>query len=254
MQIVSRENIEVTSKPSGPSGDGNDDPGAAQTPAPLDSPSQTADVSAEDSQTSVPAQVFDVATTYAATVTPLSREPTTEAPIANVGQVATTRLCKRCGATIPAGKDRCPACRSFAPANQANRRHGLRAKHAPPDVILSADDVLDGLISDQGGLSEMSTLRRSGAAKIRDVEILAAVAKAHVVKHTLDTPTGREAFGKYLAALDRWIRLAALLGLDRRERDAMTLDDYLSQSDPAEDHDTADAVPVPDDDREPEAP
>ena len=64
----------------------------------------------------------------------------------------------------------------------------------------------------------MSTLQRSLAAKIRDVDILCALNKRTVIHEGVDTPTGRRAHDRYLAALDRFLRIAALLGLEREAR------------------------------------
>jgi hypothetical protein len=115
-------------------------------------------------------------------------------------------------------RDPCWKCGKTLPANRLAAKHNLYAKVKPLDVIMNSDQLLDGLLSDKGGPNAMSTLQRSLAAKIRDTDILLALNKRTAIAEGVDTPAGRRAHDRYLAALDRFLRIAALLGLEREAR------------------------------------
>ena len=83
---------------------------------------------------------------------------------------------------------------------------------------MSADQMLAGLVSDKGGADAMTTLQRSLAGKLRDVDVLCALNKRTIVNAGVDTPTGQRAHDRYLASVDRFIRLAGMLGLEREAR------------------------------------
>src|SRR5437667_1354381 len=85
-------------------------------------------------------------------------------------------VCGRCSTTNPADADRCAKCRSWLSGNQAARTSGLYARHQPADVLLTADELLAGVIVDKGGLDQMSTLERAYANKLRAVDVLLSVA------------------------------------------------------------------------------
>ena len=93
---------------------------------------------------------------------------------------------------------------------------------------MTADELLTGMLSDKGGADEMSTLQRSMAAKLRDVEILLALNSRTVIAEGVDAPAGRKAHDRYLKARDRFIRLATALGL-WREAKRITPHEYWRQ-------------------------
>ena len=68
---------------------------------------------------------------------------------------------------MPAG-NQCAVCGAFLPSNSANLRHGFRRFQTtgalPSDLRVSFDEFRDHLISDQGGLDELSRFLRASAA------------------------------------------------------------------------------------------
>jgi hypothetical protein len=114
--------------------------------------------------------------------------------------------------------------------NQVARQQPSAA-HASLPVQMSADAVLDGLIADKGGADSMSTMQRSAAAKVRDIEILIAMNKSIVVRDGLGSRSGRQAHDRTLACLDRWLRLAQLLGTDKSPKPINILDAIAQEPD-----------------------
>jgi len=145
-----------------------------------------------------------------------------------------TVVCARCQTSNPTDAELCSQCKSFLLKNQKSRRSGTFAKYQPADVILTADELFDGVVSDKGGVAEMSTLKRSLAAKLRDADILLSLNKRTIVKDGVETPTGRRAHDRYLAALDRFVRLAMLLGLDREAKRVPTLNEIMHSEEGAD--------------------
>jgi hypothetical protein len=139
-------------------------------------------------------------------------------PIPANGNADGPKVCTKCQAENAATADRCASCQTWLKGNQAARKHGTFARHHPADVIMTADELLEGLVADKGGAAEMSTLQRSLAAKLRDTDILLSLNKRTVIAEGVDAPAGRKAHDRYLAALDRFVRLAAMLGLDREAK------------------------------------
>lgn len=150
------------------------------------------------------------------------------APIAENGTANGLVICRRCQTPNTVGADECRQCNSYLKRNQKRRKTGHRARHHPDDVLMTADDLLAGVISDKGGIDEMSTLQRSMAAKLRDTDVLLALNKRTLIAEGVDTPTGRKAHDRYLSALDRFLRIAALLGLEREAR-RITPHEYWQQ-------------------------
>ena len=136
--------------------------------------------------------------------------------------------CGRCGNVIEAGW-RCK-CGSVGPRNQLARKGGFRAVHHPPDLRMTADELMAGIVSDLGGEPEMSTLERSYARKLADIEVTIRLATADIARAGLLTPGGRvrDSYGALLAGIDRFDRLAMRLGLKRRSRDVQDLAQHLA--------------------------
>lgn len=156
------------------------------------------------------------------------------------GGSAPAASCARCGRSSPVGVDRCPGCQSWLPGNVGAMTHGLYVKTPPPaDVQMSADEVLTGALADCGGAETLTTLERATLAKIRDEEIMLSLLKADIVRCGLHTPNGkvRDSYAAYQAGVDRWLRLVAVVGTQRRSRPVLTLDEYLRRR-------TAPAAPV----------
>ena len=129
-----------------------------------------------------------------------------------------SKTCARCGSDNDSDAGRCASCQSWLTANQGARKHGSFAKYQPDDILLSADELLMGVLSDKGGAAEMPTLQRSLAAKLAGVDILINLNKQVIVAEGVETPAGRKAHDRYLQALDRFVQFAGLLGLQREAK------------------------------------
>ena len=158
-----------------------------------------------------------------------SPEPEAQSPIAPAPYVPQAlanapRTCNACG-TVNKQGHRCSHCGRFLPSNQLRRKNGTRAVYQPASVLMGSDELLNAIVADKGGADSMSALQRSLAAKVRDVDVLLVLNKNAIVRWGIDTPQGRKAHDRYLQALDRFIRLAAQLGLEREAR-ALTPTEY----------------------------
>lgn len=160
----------------------------------------------------------------------------TAAVVAPTGERPTASVCARCQTSNPPGEQRCSSCRSFLPANQMARTSGAYAKFQPEEILLTADQTLEGIVSDLGGVDEMTTLEKGLAGRLRDVDILLGLNKRVLIVEGTASPTGRKAHERYLACLDRYVRIAGMLGLTRRPKQATSLSAYLSaRAEPLED-------------------
>src|SRR5262245_43788969 len=65
------------------------------------------------------------------------------------------RRCARCNEPAPAGTDRCPRCQSWLMGNRGALRSGVYASHVPDDLRFTANQLMDGIISDLGGIEEL---------------------------------------------------------------------------------------------------
>jgi|KBSMisStaDraftv2_1062788.scaffolds.fasta_scaffold09349_2 hypothetical protein len=148
------------------------------------------------------------------------------------GPASDTVTCASCGRQNPVGLSRC-RCGCWLLGNPGNLKHGAYARTKPTDVLMTADELMTGLLVDQGGADEMSTLQRSVAANLRDCVILLALNKRTIVEKGVDDPAGRRAHDRYLAALDRFLRLAAVLGVDRKAKNvgSLTAQEYIRRLD-----------------------
>ena len=108
----------------------------------------------------------------------------------------------------------------FVSGNQVARQSGIFAMHHPPALREAADAFALGVVADLGGEAELSTLERAYVTRLRDLEITQRVLAADLATRGVVTPAGgvRRPFAAYLAALDRFDRLAQRLGVRRRAR------------------------------------
>lgn len=141
------------------------------------------------------------------------------------GQRACPVHCTRCGAVCQPDAGRCPnpRCKCFRPHNQVARRTGIYSRVVPADLRLDADQLKDAIVSDLGGVDELSALEVSTVRKLADVEIMLRLLLHNIVQGGLLTPTSgrvRDVYPAFLAGVDRWDRLASRLGLKRRTKAA----------------------------------
>ena len=132
-----------------------------------------------------------------------------------------TRPCSKCKRPLPSYATRCDTCGAAQPGNQIALRTGTFAQIPPAHLRASADEMLAGVITDLGGESELTTLQRAYAHKLRDCEVIARGLAADLASRGLMTAGGkpRASIDRFLAVLRTWDVLAQRLGLERRERD-----------------------------------
>src|SRR5258708_37172387 len=105
--------------------------------------------------------------------------------------------CSRCNVTLPAGTT-CAGWGAFLPGNEANLRSGVRrfqtTGRLPDDLKVSVDEFLDMVVSDQGGLDELSAIRAGLVRLLRGAEIGSRLCMNHVVVRGYDSRPGRAAY------------------------------------------------------------
>jgi len=129
--------------------------------------------------------------------------------------------CSVCAVDAPAGTNNCPKCGSWLTANRGAVRNDRYSKNVPPDLRLSANQLMDGVVSDLGGLSELSTLEVSYIRKLGDLEIVIRGTASDLATRGLMTPGGgkmRPSFDAFVTALGAFDKYASKLGLKRRQR------------------------------------
>ena len=146
------------------------------------------------------------------------------APNAACGPVA---VCQKCGAQAPVGTTNCPTCGAFVPSNEANLRHGLRRYQTtgvlPPDLKTDIDSFRANVISDQGGLDELPAIRAGLIRLLVDCEVGKRLLMQEVIRRGIDSRPGKAAYASLLATMDKYLRIAVTLGIERRQRDLSVL-------------------------------
>ena len=123
----------------------------------------------------------------------------------------------------------------FLPGNQVAYRHGVKLFERRAELPSALRDALDGfrdaLVADQGGYRELTTVRQGYVERLVATEGVLRLLEGDLAQRGMLTPKGRvrSTYTAWLAALDRWDRLAQRLGLDRRASKVPTLDAYLAQ-------------------------
>jgi hypothetical protein len=124
------------------------------------------------------------------------------------------------------------------PGTPGNLIHGNRsARHAEAVVIAARAALAERLAeieSDQGG--DLSRLKRDGIERYLATTAMIEWLEARLLAEGTMTSRGRKraALDGYLSLLDRAIRLASMIGLDRRTKPAPTLAQYLESKRAAE--------------------
>jgi hypothetical protein len=90
-------------------------------------------------------------------------------------------------------------------------------------------DKAESHIADRGGRDNLSAAVTDACGELAFVLFLLSQWREHFIDKGLTTKGGRvrSAYSPYLATLDRYIRLAQLVGLERRARRAMSPADWL---------------------------
>lgn len=129
----------------------------------------------------------------------------------------------------------------FLPGNQVARQHGAFAKYQPPDLRLDAEALVEQIVGDLVGAEdgsdrslELSALERTTVRHLGDVHVLMRLNLVEAIRQGVHTKAGGQAHDRFLAGVDRFLRLGAVVGWKRRARDlsALSLADYVRTTQP----------------------
>jgi hypothetical protein len=126
----------------------------------------------------------------------------------------------------------------FAPGNNAARKTGATeferhgAEVLTPDFRAEHENFRNDLIADQGGLSELSTVRLALIERAAQAHTMASLLAADLSRRGVTTERGRtrKSLDQFFKCVDRFERLARRIGLERRPKVARrTLEDFERQ-------------------------
>lgn len=131
--------------------------------------------------------------------------------------------CSRCGHIgEPVGKGQCAECRCWLPGNDAALVHGARrfvdTGLLPDDLRGYVGQFAEDVIADLGGEAELSTLQRGLVSSIAELEATRLLLLDFALRSGTDTKRGRDALALHGATVDRWARLARIIGLRREPK------------------------------------
>jgi hypothetical protein len=144
-----------------------------------------------------------------------------------------------CGATTRHATNPSMCSRGHWQAGNAGaKKHGLYSFQAhgagalPPEVRTTIADFRAGVTADRGGASELTTIATSRIGHLAEVETTLRLLASDLARNGLTTKRGRvrTLFGQWLAALDRWERLAEKVGDGRAARRVPDLATYLREA------------------------
>jgi hypothetical protein len=118
----------------------------------------------------------------------------------------------------------------FVRGNRAALLHGRRARAAlrprvGPDIQAALDEAEAAILADLGGAQNVSRLALDLVARYAELTAVASGLITQVVESGPVTPRGRtrSVLQAYLSVADRQLALARILGLARRQSDAIDL-------------------------------
>jgi hypothetical protein len=98
----------------------------------------------------------------------------------------------------------------------------------PEDLRVSVEQFRADVISDQGGIEDMTAIRAGHVRLLVDAEVGRRLLMNEVIKHGLNSGPGRAAYDRLLSTMATWQRIASAIGMERRTKPAMSLTQYLS--------------------------
>jgi len=111
--------------------------------------------------------------------------------------------------------------------------HGLRRYEEtgilPPDVVEYLIAFKGEVTADLGGEGELSAIQRGLVGSLAELEAARLLLLDFALRQGVETKRGREALAHHGATVDRWARVAKLLGLKREPKPTQNLADYLAQ-------------------------
>jgi hypothetical protein len=124
--------------------------------------------------------------------------------------------------------------RRWADGTQRPNVDGIARKHPAMRTDRAAvqqwlREKAESIIGDRGGHDGLSTLQIDSAGELAFVLFVLSQWRDHFIEKGLTSPRGRvrSAFPSYLATLDRYIRLAQMLGIDRKAKQAPSPAEWL---------------------------
>ena len=119
-----------------------------------------------------------------------------------------------------------------------NRKYP-RVERDDAAVALVITQTVDAIARDRGGRDNLTTLQQRAIDHVVECDLLLQAWREYFRENRPYTRQGRMRTGytAYLSTLDRWMRLAQIVGLDRREKDVR--DDWFLAAD---DDDSDDAT------------
>lgn len=112
------------------------------------------------------------------------------------------------------------------PGNQAARKHGVRAfeergaSALPADLRVSIEDFRAQIISDRGGVDNLTAIEAAYVRRLGELETVARLLASDLASRGMFTPRGRVrgTFSRWLETLDRWDRYAQRVGVHRQAK------------------------------------
>jgi hypothetical protein len=140
----------------------------------------------------------------------------------------TSTSCVHCGADTPEGAQSCPACHLALPGNTLAMKHGGRRSLDRPEALAAIAGKRDVLVQHLGG--ECSAIQADLVTDYARVDILIESVAANIEVGGIFTPKGsaRAAVSLLLSLLDRRLRLATTLGIERKAKPVVSLVEVMS--------------------------
>lgn len=117
-----------------------------------------------------------------------------------------------------------------APGNTLALKSGLRSSQLlqQPDVAAWHREQVDAITADLGGESELTAMKRASVREAARLEVLLDAMGTDLLERGVVTGKGRTRAmtSAYLSVLDRFVRLSAALGLERKAKQALTPAEY----------------------------
>jgi hypothetical protein len=113
-----------------------------------------------------------------------------------------------------------------------NLKHGLLSEHLieQPDIAAWHREQVQAISADLGGMTELTTLQRASVREVARLEVILCALGTELLQGGVLTGKGkmRAATTIYLSVLDRFTRLCAVLGLERRARKVASLAEAMN--------------------------
>lgn len=143
------------------------------------------------------------------------------------GELPTQTPCPRCGADNAHDASTCAACHRFLPGNVAALTHGGRRSLDRPEALAAIAGKREELIGHLGG--EPSMIQADLVTDYARVDVLIESVAANIEVGGIFTPKGsaRAAVSLLLSLLDRRLRLATTLGIERKAKPVVSLAEVM---------------------------